>query len=60
MKEKIVNVIVNLFKVKSIVTFATIGVLIYCVINNKLDDATITAIIIMVFESLFGKDKKGE
>lgn len=57
MKEKIVNVIVNLFKVKSIVTFATVGVFIYCVINNMLEPATITAIIMMVWQSLFTKEK---
>lgn len=58
-RDKIVNTILNLFKVKSIVTFATIGITIYMVKTNQLEAATVTAIIMMVFQSLFNKDKKG-
>lgn len=58
MKDNIVKAILNLIKVKSIVTFATIGILVYCVLHNQLEPATITAIIMMVFQSLFNKDKK--
>lgn len=58
MKNKILNVILNLFKVKSIVTFATVGVFVYLVINNQIEVATTTAIIMMVFQNLFNKSKK--
>ena len=62
-KEKIINTIINsvanIFKVKSIVTFATVGVFIYAVKTNQLEPATVTAIIMMVFQSLFNKEKKG-
>lgn len=58
MKEKIINVILNLFKVKSIVTFAVVFVLIYMVRNNQIETATTTAIIMMVFQNLFDKSKK--
>ena len=58
MKEKIVNSLLNLIKVKSIVTFATIGVMVYLVVHNQLEPATITAIIMLVFNNLFNKDKK--
>ena len=47
-----------LFKVKSIVTFATVGVMIYLVVSKQLEEATATAIIMMVFQNLFNKDKK--
>lgn len=59
MKEKIINSILNLFKVKSIVTFATVGITVYMVVQDKLESATVTAIIMMVFQSLFNKEKKG-
>lgn len=57
MKEKVVNTLLNLIKVKSLVTFAAVGVFIYSVVTNELEPATTTAIIMMVFQSLFGKDK---
>ena len=59
MKEKIIKSILNLFKVKSIVTFATVGITVYMVVQDKLESATVTAIIMMVFQSLFNKEKKG-
>ena len=59
MKEKIINSILNLFKVKSIVTFATVDITVYMVVQDKLESATVTAIIMMVFQSLFNKEKKG-
>ena len=59
MKDKIVNGILNLFKVKSIVTFVTVGVFVYAVVTDQLEAATSTAIIMMVFQNLFNKDKKG-
>jgi hypothetical protein len=57
MKEKILNGILNLFKVKSIVTFVAVGVFVYTVVTNQLEAATTTAIIMMVFQNLFNKDK---
>lgn len=59
MKEKVVNAILNLFKVKSIVTFVTVGVFVYAVVKGQLEAATTTAIIMMVFQNLFNKEKKG-
>lgn len=60
MKEKIINGVLNLFKVKSIVTFVTVGVFVYAVVSNQLEAATTTAIIMMVFQNLFDKNKKGD
>lgn len=60
MKEKIINGVLNLFKVKSIVTFVTVGVFVYAVVTNQLEAATTTAIIMMVFQNLFDKNKKGD
>lgn len=57
-KEKIVQVIVNLFKVKSIVTFVAAGMFIYTTVNEQLEAATVTAILMMVFQSLFDRDKR--
>lgn len=58
MKEKIINTLLNLIKVKSIVTFATVGVMIYLVVTKQIEEATATALIMMVFQNLFNKDKK--
>lgn len=58
MKEKIVQALLNLIKVKSIVTFVAVSMFVYCVIKHELEPATITAIIMMVFQNLFNKEKK--
>ncbi len=58
MKSKAIQVLINLFKVKSIVTFVTVFVFAYLALNDKLEAATITAIIMMVFQNLFSKEKK--
>ena len=55
MREKIINGVLNLFKVKSIVTFVTVGVFVYAVVKGELEAATTTAIIMMVFQNLFNK-----
>ena len=52
-KEKFLDAIFNLIEVKSLVIFATIGITIYMVKTNQLEAATVTAIIMMVFQSLF-------
>lgn len=57
MKEKVLQSVLNIFKVKSIVTFVTVFVFAYLSLNDKLEMATIVAIIMMVFQNLFGKDK---
>ena len=57
-KEKIVQVIVNLFKVKSIVTFVAAGMFIYTTVTEQLEAATVTAILMMVFQSLFDRSKR--
>lgn len=58
MKNKILQGILNIFKVKSIVTFITVGIFAYLSINDKLEAATVTAIIMMVFQNLF--DRKAD
>lgn len=57
MKEKIITALLNLIKVKSLVTFTAMGIFVYTVVNGQLEPATITAIIMLVFQSLFGKTK---
>lgn len=54
------KILENLFKVKSIVTFVACGVFVYCVTKGSLEEATVTAILMMVFQNLFDKDKKIE
>ena len=54
------KILENLFKVKSIVTFVACGVFVYCVAKGSLEEATVTAILMMVFQNLFDKDKKIE
>ena len=57
MKDKTIQGLINLIKVKSIVTFVAVGVFVYTVITKQLEPATITAIIMMVFQNLFNKEK---
>ena len=60
MKDKIITGLLNLIKVKSIVTFVSMGILVYTVVSGILEPATITAIIMLVFQSLFSKGKEKE
>ena len=60
MKEKVIQGLLNLIKVKSLVTFTAMGVFVYTVVKGQLEPATITAIIMLVFQSLFGKNKESE
>ena len=60
MKDKIITGLLNLIKVKSIVTFVSMGILVYTVVNDILEPATITAIIMLVFQRLFSKGKEKE
>ena len=55
MKNKIIQGILNIFKVKSIATFVALGIFAYLSINDKLEAATITAILMLVFQCVFGK-----
>lgn len=57
-KDKIVPSLLNLIKVKSIVTFVAVGMFVYCTIKRELEPATITAIVMMVFQHLFNKKDK--
>ena len=59
MKEEILHAILNLFKVKSILTIMVGILFVYLAVNGEIEQATSTAIIVMVFQSLFNK-KKGE
>lgn len=56
MKEKVIQAFLNLIKVKSLVTFVAVAMFVYGVVKNQLEAATITAIIMMVFQNLFNKD----
>lgn len=57
MKEKIINSILNLIKIKSLVTFATVAIFMHLVITERLEETTSTAIILLVFQHLFDKEK---
>lgn len=57
MKEKIIQALLNLIKIKTIVTFVAVGVFVYTVKTGQLEAATTTAIIMMVFQNLFNIDK---
>ena len=57
MKDKFIQGLLNLIKVKSIVTFVAVGVFVYTVVTKQLEASTVTAIILMVFQNLFDKDK---
>ena len=57
MKEKVVIALLNLFKVKSIVTFVTLYVFVYLVRTQQIEAATTTAILMLVFKELFDKNK---
>lgn len=59
MKEKIVNGVLNIFKVKSIVTFAAVYVFVHLALTQQIEAATTTAILMMVFQNLFDKNKSG-
>lgn len=60
MKDKILTAILNLFKVKSIVTFATVYIVIYLVKSGNVDVATVMVLATMVFKNLFDKEKDGD
>lgn len=57
MKEKVIVSILNLLKVKSIVTFVTLYVFVYLVKTQRIEAATTTAILMLVFKELFDKNK---
>lgn len=57
MRKDIIRTILNLFKVKSILTFVAGYILVYMVHTNKIEPATVTAVIMLVFQSLFNKNK---
>lgn len=57
MKEKIVTALLNLIKVKSILTFVAAYVFVYLVRTQQIEAATTTAILMLVFKELFDKNK---
>ena len=57
MKEKVITAILNLIKVKSILTFVAAFVFVYMVITKQIEPATVTAILMLVFKELFDKNK---
>lgn len=59
MKEKIVSGVLNIFKVKSIVTFVAVYVFAHLALTQQIEAATTTAILMMVFQNLFDKNKSG-
>ncbi len=60
MKNKVIQVFINLIKVKSIATFVALFVFARLSLNDKLEMATVVAILMMVFQNLFGKDKDND
>lgn len=58
MREKLINAIVNLFKVKTIITLAITLVFILLALKGELPIETTTMVIGMVFTYYFNKDKK--
>lgn len=59
MKEKIINTIINLFKIKTIITLATLAVFIILAYTEKLPMETTTMVIGMVFTYYFSKEHDG-
>jgi len=57
MKEKVITALLNLIKVKSILTFVAAFVFVYMVITKQIEPATVTAILMLVFKELFDKNK---
>lgn len=57
MKNKIVNRVLNLFKIKSIVTFVFLGITIYSVGKACELPEWLVPIITLCFKELFDKDK---
>lgn len=57
MKEKIITSLLNLIKVKSILTFVAAYVFVYLVRTQQIESATTTAILMLVFKELFDKNK---
>ena len=57
MKEKVITAILNLIKVKSILTFVAAFVFVYMVITKQIEPATVTAILMIVFKELFDQNK---
>ena len=57
MKEKVIAALLNLIKVKSILTFVAAFVFVYMVITKQIEPATVTAILMLVFKELFDKNK---
>lgn len=58
LKQKVVTTLLNLIKVKSILTFTAAALLVYTTVTNKLQSETTAVIITLVFESLFKKGKE--
>ena len=54
------NALINLLKVKTIITLAITGVFVYLSISNKLPIETTTMVIGMVFTYYFNKKDKGD
>lgn len=57
MKEKIITSLLNLIKVKSLLTFVAAYVFVYLVRTQQIEAATTTAILMLVFKELFDKNK---
>ena len=58
MKEKVITALLNLIKVKSILTFIAAYLLYDMVHTKQVEPASAMVIITMVFESLYKKKKK--
>lgn len=58
--KKVLDAIVNLLKVKTIITLAITGLFIYLSIKGQLEKETIAMVIVMVFTYYFNKKDSKE
>jgi len=60
LKEKLLNAIIELFKVKTIITLMTVSTACYLAIADKLDKAVFVGIVSSVITYYFGRRKEEE
>jgi len=60
MKEKIIEAVINIFKVKSLITFGITGTVIYLAAKGTIEPKDVMLLAGMVFTYFFNKDKKTE
>lgn len=60
MKETIAGVLINIFKVKSLITFSITGTVVYLAVKGTIEPKDVMLLAGMVFTYFFTKDKKTE